>query len=124
MAWMGAFPAVRTLMIVDDSPEFLLSSGAMLAEEGFDVVACISDPLRVVPEVLRLGPAVVLVDIHMPLVDGFQIARLLAELDQPPIVVLVSSREADSFGDALKGAPVRGFISKWELSGAALASIV
>ena len=96
----------------------------MLAEEGFDVVACISDPMRVVQEVQRLRPAVVLVDIHMPLLDGFQVARRLAELDQPPIVVLVSSREADSFGDDLTGAHVRGFISKWELSGHALASMV
>jgi len=115
---------VQTLMIVDDSPEFLLSAGAMLAEEGFDVVACISDPMQVVNEVLRLRPAVVLVDIHMPLVDGFQVARRLARLDQPPIVVLVSSRDADSFGDDLTAAPVRGFISKWELSGDALASMV
>lgn len=121
---MGAFHVARTLMIVDDSPEFLLSAGAMLAEEGFDVVACISDSRRVVEEVLRLDPGVVLVDIQMPLVDGFQIARLLAELDRPPIVVLVSSRDAGSYGAELTAAPVRGFISKWELSGHALASIV
>lgn len=114
----------RTLMIVDDSPEFLVSAGAMLAEEGFEVVAAISDATQVVPEVRRLGPAVVLVDIHMPLIDGFQVARLLAELDQTPIVVLISSRDADSFGDDLADAPVRGFLSKWELSGRALAAMV
>ena len=121
---MGAPQAVQTLMLVDDSPEFLMSAGAMLAEEGFDVVACISDPRQVVQEVRRLRPAVVLVDVHMPLVDGFQVARLLAELDQPPNVVLVSSRDAASFGDDLNAAPVRGFISKRELSGHALAAMV
>lgn len=114
----------RTLMIVDDSPEFLASAGAMLAEEGFEVVACVSDPTRVVGEVQRLRPAVVLVDIQMPLVDGFQVARLLAALETPPLVVLVSSRDTESYGADLRAAPVRGFISKWELSGHALASLV
>ncbi len=121
---MGVPRAAQTLMIVDDSPEFLLSAAVMLAEEGFDVVACISDPLRVVEEVQRLAPLVVLLDVHMPLLDGFQIARLLAELDQPPTVVLISSRDADSFGDVLTAAPVHGFIPKWKLSGHALASMV
>jgi len=111
-------------MIVDDSREFLVSAGAMLAEEGFDVVASVSDPVQVVREVERVRPDVVLLDIQMPLVDGFQIARLLAKLDGPPIVVLISSREADSYGADLRAAPVRGFISKWELSGQTLASIV
>lgn len=121
---MSASRAARTLMIVDDSPEFLLSAGAMLGEEGFDVVACISNPTLAVPEVRRLGPAVVLVDVHMPLLDGFQVARLLADLDRPPIVVLISSRDEGSLGGDLATAPVRGFISKWELSGQALAAMV
>ena len=120
----GAQGLARTLMIVDDSPEFLVSAGAMLAEEGFDVVACISDPTRVVDEVMRLGPDVVLVDIQMPRVDGFEIARRLAELDAPPVVVLISSRDTDAYGADLRAAPVRGFIPKWELSGHALASMV
>ena len=46
------------------------------------------------------------------------------KLDPPPLVVLVSSRDADSYGAELRAAPVRGFISKWELSGHALASMV
>jgi DNA-binding NarL/FixJ family response regulator len=121
---MTAPQAVQTLMLVDDNPEFLLSAGAMLAEEGFDVVARISDTREVVQEVQRLRPAVVLVDVHMPVVTGFQVARLLAELDEPPIVFLISSRDAASFGDELMDAPVRGFISKRELSGHALASIL
>ena len=111
-------------MIVDDSQAFLLSAAAMLAEEGFDVVACIADAAQVVPEVQRLGPDVVLLDIQMPLLDGFEVAQRLANLDPPPVVVLVSSRDARSYGADLRTAPVRGFITKWELSGHALASLV
>ena len=113
-----------TLVIVDDNAEFLASAEAMLGEEGFDVVGCVSDASRAIEEVRLLQPAVVLLDVQLPLVDGFELARQLAELDPRPIVILISSRDAAAYGSELKCAPVRGFISKWELSGDALAAMV
>ena len=113
-----------TLVIVDDNAEFLASAEAMLGEEGFDVVGCVSDASRAIEEVRLLQPAVVLLDVQLPLVNGFELARQLAELDPRPIVILISSRDAAAYGSELKSAPVRGFISKWELSGDALAAMV
>ena len=63
-----------TLLIVDDNVEFLASAEAMLGEEGFDVVGCISDASRAVDEVRRLQPAVVLLDVQLPLLNGFELA--------------------------------------------------
>ena len=113
-----------TLVIVDDNAEFLASAEAMLGEEGFDVVGCVSDASRAIEEVRLLQPAVVLIDVQLPHVNGFELARQLAELDPRPIVILISSRDAAAYGSELKSAPVRGFISKWELSGDALAAMV
>jgi DNA-binding NarL/FixJ family response regulator len=113
-----------TLVIVDDSLEFLASAEPMLREEGFDVVACVSDASRVVAEVRRLRPAVVLLDVQLPFLNGFELARQLADLDPRPIVILISSRDPAAYGSELTMAPVRGFISKWELSGDALAAMV
>lgn len=115
---------VQTLVIVDDSLEFLASAQTMLNEEGFDVLGCVSDPLQAVDEVRRLRPAVVLVDIQLPSLDGFALAGRLAALEPRPTVILISSREAETYGAQLADAPVRGFISKWELSGDALAAMV
>jgi hypothetical protein len=39
-------------------------------------------------------------------------------------VVLISSRDATAYGRRLTGAPVRGFIPKRDLTGAALAALV
>jgi DNA-binding NarL/FixJ family response regulator len=113
-----------TLVIVDDNVEFLASAEAMLSEEGFDVIGCVSDASRAVEEVRLLQPAVVLLDVQLPVLNGFELARLLAELDPPPIVILISSRDQAAYGSELTRAPVRGFISKWELSGDALAAMV
>jgi DNA-binding NarL/FixJ family response regulator len=116
--------AVPTLVIVDDNSDFLASARAMLCEEGFDVVACISDPSLVVDHVRRLAPAIVLLDIQLPSISGFELARRLADLRPRPVVVLISSRDAASYGVELVDAPVQGFIPKWKLSGDALAAMV
>jgi CheY-like chemotaxis protein len=115
---------VPSLVIIDDSVDFLASAGAMLAEEGFDVLACVSDPSEAVEVVERLEPAVVLLDVQLPGADGFELAARLTRLAVAPVVVLVSSRDATSYGSALDAAPIRGFIPKWELSGATLAALV
>jgi two-component system, NarL family, response regulator EvgA len=115
---------VPTLVIVDDNPAFLASAGAMLSDEGFDVIGSVSDPLRAVEEVRRLEPAIVLLDVQLPRMNGFELARQLAELDPRPIVILISSRDPAAYGAELRRAPVRGFISKWELSGRSLAAMV
>ena len=114
--------ALPTLVIVDDNLEFLASAEAMLGEEGFDVVGCVSDA-RAVEESgscgRRRAPRC-----PVPLLNGFELARRLAELDPRPIVMLISSRDPAAYGSELESAPVRGFISKWELSGDALAAMV
>lgn len=116
--------ALHTLVIVDDNVEFLASAGAMLSEEGFDVVGRVSDALSAIDEIKQLQPAVVLLDVQLPVIDGFELARQLAELVPRPIVILISSRDPASYGSELTSAPVRGFLSKWELSGDTLAAMV
>ncbi len=115
---------VPTIIIVDDNLDFLASAEALLNEEGFEVVGCVSDSSLVVAEVRRLRPTLVLLDIQLPQPDGFALAERLAHLDPAPVVVLISSRDAATYGAALRRAPVRGFIAKGELSGEALAALV
>ena len=66
----------------------------------------------------------VLLDIQLPGADGFAVAERLAALSDAPRVVLISSRDASAYGQRLGEAPARGFITKRELSGEALAALV
>jgi CheY-like chemotaxis protein len=66
----------------------------------------------------------VLLDVQLPDLDGFAVAARLARLPEPPQVVFVSSREAQTYGARLETGAARGFLAKRELSGAALAAIV
>ena len=63
-------------------------------------------------------------DIQLPDLDGFAVAERLRAMPDPPRVVLISSREAAAYGPRLPAAKARGFLTKRELSGQALAALV
>jgi DNA-binding NarL/FixJ family response regulator len=113
-----------TVLIVDDHPAFRESARALLEAEGFRVVGEAGDAADALAEATRLQPDVVLLDIQLPGADGFTVASRLAEMPDRPVVVLISSRDASSYGSRLESTPARGFIGKRELSGAALAALV
>ena len=112
------------MVIVDDHADFRESASALLEAEGFTVVGVAAGGVTAIAEVERLRPEIVLLDIQLPDLDGFVVAERLSAAPDPPAVVLVSSREAESYGTRLAAVPVKGFISKRELSGAALAALV
>ena len=114
----------RTVLIVDDHEAFRESASALLEAEGFDVVGEAADGGEALSEAERLRPEVVLLDIQLPDIDGFAVAERLLAVPDPPRVVLISSREARSYGPRLDSTSARGFITKRELSGAALAALV
>jgi DNA-binding NarL/FixJ family response regulator len=113
-----------TVLIVDDHAEFRASARALLESEGFDVIGEASDGAAALDAVIRIQPEIVLLDIQIPEPDGLEVAERLAKTPQPPIVVLISSRDAVAYGARLKNSPARGFIPKGRLSGEALATLV
>jgi DNA-binding NarL/FixJ family response regulator len=113
-----------TVLIVDDHAAFRESASALLATEGFEVVGEAADGEEAIAEVERLRPEIVLVDIQLPGLDGFGVAERLAETAGGPTVILISSRDAGAYGSRVDEAPVRGFLAKRSLSGAALAGLV
>ena len=65
-------------------------------------------------------PRLVLLDIQLPDLDGFEVARRLAMQADGPVVVLTSTREAADYGGLIAASPAAGFLPKDQLSGAAL----
>ena len=113
-----------TILIVDDHAVFRAAARSLLEAEGYDVVGEAIDGPGALAETERLRPEVVLLDIQLPGIDGFAVAERLAGTPDAPDVVLVSSREAVSYGPRLGRAPTRGFLAKRELTGAALARLL
>ena len=113
-----------SVLIVDDHADFREAASTLLEAEGFTIVGAAVDGEAAIAAAMELRPEVVLLDVQLPRLDGFAVAEILTGTSDPPAVVLISSREAAEYGRRLAAAPVRGFIPKRALSGAALAALV
>ena len=115
---------MQSVLIVDDNAGFRRQARALLQSDGFDVVGESEDGTSGLADARTLRPDLVLLDIGLPDVEGFEVARELAVDGPPPYVVLTSSREAAAYGPRLANSRVLGFIPKDELSGAAIRALV
>jgi DNA-binding NarL/FixJ family response regulator len=113
-----------TVLIVDDHAGFRSFARALLEADGFEVVGEADDGEHALAAISRLHPHIVVLDIQLPDIDGFEVAERLAAAGDPAAVVLVSTRDISSYRRRLARSSVRGFISKGELSGNALSALV
>jgi DNA-binding NarL/FixJ family response regulator len=115
---------VTTVLIVDDHPSFRASARALLEAEGFDVVGEAEDGASAVSKAEALKPDVVLLDVQLPDIDGFEVSHRLTATGRGPSVVLVSSRDGSDFGTLVERSGARGFVAKGELTGATIAELI
>jgi len=112
------------VLIVDDHPSFRANARALLEAEGFEVVGEAEDGTSALRAAAELEPELVLLDVQLPDLSGFEVAKRLTDGGDGPVVVLVSSRDGSDFGPLVEGSGARGFIPKAELSGAALSALL
>jgi DNA-binding NarL/FixJ family response regulator len=117
-------PVPMTVLIVDDHPSFRGSARALLEAEGYEVVGEAENGLDGLDAARALRPDVVLLDVQLPDIDGFEVASRLTQDAGAPAVVLISSRDGSDFGHLVRDSGARGFIPKAELSGDAIAALV
>jgi len=102
------------ILIVDDEPANLKLLEKMLKAEGFINLVLISDPRQVKEAYCSDPTALILLDINMPYLDGYQVMAQLKELNDPllpPILVLTAQTGREFLMRALnEGA--RDFLSK------------
>ncbi len=83
-----------SVLIVDDHAGFRSAARRLLELEGYVVVGEAVDGLSAITEARRLRPDLVLLDIQLPDVDGFEVCEQLCRAGDGPAVVLTSSRDA------------------------------
>jgi DNA-binding NarL/FixJ family response regulator len=110
----------RTILVVDDDAHFRRWAIAWLRTEGYDIVGEADRADTAVSWVRRLRPEVVLVDVQLPDLDGFELTELLRAEPQAPAIVLISSRDASDYGNRVSASGARGFVRKDQLSADAI----
>jgi DNA-binding NarL/FixJ family response regulator len=112
----------RTAVIVDDHAAFRRSARRVLELEGFEVVGEAADGSSGVSLVERLEPELVLLDIALPDMTGFDVAERLAH--GSAAVVLTSSRGHADLGRRVRRCGAAAFVPKERLAEASLAALV
>jgi DNA-binding NarL/FixJ family response regulator len=120
----GSIAVVARVLIVDDHPPFRAQARALLLASGYDVVGEATDGESGVRVARDMSPDVMLLDIHLPDITGFEVASLVSCWPDPPAIVLISSRDASDYGRRIERSGARGFIAKEELSARTLAAVL
>jgi PAS domain S-box-containing protein len=94
------------ILIADDSPTVLNILQVTLEEEGYEVIPAM-DGLEAMNKACQESPDLVVLDIFMPKINGYQVCRLLKNdelTSHIPIIMLTGSERGDKFWSLETGA--------------------
>lgn len=105
----------RKILLVDDEEANVRVLRRLLEKAGYTRVTGSTDPLEV-PDLFReIQPDLVLLDLHMPFLDGFEVMAALSEQMRPddyrPILILTGDQDPEVRRRAL-AAGARDFVNK------------
>lgn len=104
-----------TLLLVDDEEANLDLLEGILADSGLGSLLRTQNPFEAVDLARRHRPDLVLLDLHMPGMTGFDVLRALREMDEPgdyrPVLVLTADVTPEARDTAL-GDGARDFLTK------------
>ena len=110
------------VVLIDDDARFRSMARIALGIDGVEVVAEVEDGNEAVAAVARWCPDVVLLDVGLAGIDGLEVARRLRAAAPRPVVILISSRDAD-YGRCLANGLAEGYLPKDALSLEAILSV-
>jgi DNA-binding response OmpR family regulator len=91
-----------TILVVDDDPKHLRLVDALLQPRGYTVVTA-SDGAAALDQVHRAHPDLLLLDVMMPLVDGFEVCKLLKDHPATRLIPVVMMTALDRVEDRIRG---------------------
>ncbi|MDH5458955.1 MAG: response regulator [Nitrospinota bacterium] len=111
------------LLIVDDEPGNVILLEQMMIQEGYNCLYSTSDSTQCIDMFAEVQPDLVLLDLNMPRMDGFEVMAKLKEIDPKsmvPILVLTALTDEKTKLHALRSG-AKDFLNKpFELTEASL----
>lgn len=104
-------PGVERVLVVDDDDSIRDFVSVALAYEGYEVVSAENGEAALGAIDRGRGVAVILLDMRMPVMDGWEFARVYRERPGPhaPIIVLTAARDAADYAAQIQA---DGFLAK------------
>jgi DNA-binding response OmpR family regulator len=121
----GTRPRGPLVLIVEDEDSIREMYAAELAAAGFMVLEA-SDGASAIEKALQFGPHAIVLDLMLPGIDGFKVARKLRSEDttQSVAVVALTALASKKFEDLALAAGCDAFLSKPVLGAALVGTIV
>lgn len=99
--------------IADDHPEVRVALRLLLSmSKQIEIVCEASNGQEAVDCVKRLQPDVLVMDIYMPVLDGFAAAKEIVDLSVPTRIILISSHTEKFFANQAAIVGAQGFVPK------------
>lgn len=100
------------ILIVDDHPVFRFGLRALLeAQADMEVIGEAESGEEAVEQVQKLHPAIVLMDINMPDINGIEATRQITTVNPHPAILIITMFDDDTVFTAMR-AGARGYILK------------
>jgi len=90
------------ILVVDDDPKHLRLVDALLQPRGYTVVTS-ADGAEALDQVHRASPDLILLDVMMPQMDGFEVCQLLKDHPATCLIPVVMMTALDRMEDRIKG---------------------
>jgi len=95
-------PTSQRRIVVADGHRQVLAEVVHLLQNEFDIVAAVGDGVAAVQAVGDLKPNVVVLDIEMPLLNGFEVAQQIKHMGWPTKIVFFSIHEDPDYVEHAK----------------------
>jgi two-component system, OmpR family, alkaline phosphatase synthesis response regulator PhoP len=84
----------QLILVVDDEPNIVQLTRMYLEREGYQVISA-GDGRTALQDIETLKPALVVLDLMLPEVDGFEVCRRLRASNNPVAILMVTARDED-----------------------------
>jgi DNA-binding NarL/FixJ family response regulator len=102
------------ILIVDDHEALRAGVRSVLESRGFEVCGEADNGQEALARALQLRPDLVILDITMPVLDGFSAAREIHKRLPGVGILLLSMHESASMVNVAKSSGARGYVAKSE----------
>ena len=121
----GTCIATVRVLIADDHHPFLEALEAVLeTEPELEVVGRAADGREALALARSLEPDVVLLDISMPVMDGFEAAMQITKLPTKPVVLMLSGSNAPQDIDQARRSGASGYVTKDAIAARLVAALL
>ena len=106
----------RARVVIADDQSDVLTRVAEALKGDYEIVAAVRDGMAAVAAVNALHPDLMVLDVSMPGLNGFEVAARLRSIPSPPRIVFLTMHEDRDFMEAARSAGAHGFVIKRSMS--------